>query len=100
MAETVQSPNVEKTYLDDWTKELAEAADVLGLPELTITDATVTADGGAVVISQNVLTTGVIFKLAAADVTLVPGNITATTFVTLSNGDTDERSHLIEIRPT
>lgn len=99
MAETTQDPSAVKTYLDDWTDDLDKAAKVLGLPSLTITAATVTADGGATVPSKTVINTGVIFKLEASGVAS-PGNITTTTSVTLSNGDTDVRRHLIEIRPT
>lgn len=100
MAETTQDPGAEKTYLDDWTEDLAKAATVLGLPSLTIVEATVTADGGAVVSAQSFTDTGAIFTLDPSGVTVVPGNITTRTDVTLSNGDTDVRRHLIEIRPT
>lgn len=100
MAESTQDPTVAKTYLDDWTKELASAAKDLGLPELTIATATVTADGGASVVNSDALASGVLFQLDASGVTEVPSNITTTTSVTLSNGDTDVRRHLIEIRET
>jgi hypothetical protein len=99
MAETVYDPEAEKTLLDDWTDDLAEAAEVLGLPALTIVDATVTADSGAVVMYETYIDTGVLFKLDLSGVQGL-GTITTKTEVTLSNGDTDFRRHTIEVRPT
>ena len=94
---TVMDPDAQKTFFDDWTEDLASAAKTLGLSGLTITDATVAADGGAEVLAHTVLNNGVLFRLSAPG---VKGNITTTTSVTLSNGDLDKRRHLIQIRPT
>lgn len=101
MAETVQAPGKIKTYLDDWTEDLSAAAKALGLGSLTITAIdSVTADGGAAITAEQLYGggTGVTFKLDSTGV--AAGNITVTVNVTLSNGDTDQRSHLIEIRST
>lgn len=97
MAETTMDPDAVKTFYDDWAEDLGDAAKALGVSSLTITAATVEVDGGAEVVAHTVLNSGVIFKLAAPGLT---GNITTKTTVTLSNGDTDLRRHLIRIRPT
>lgn len=86
---TPQDVAAVKTYLDDWTDELAAAATVLGLGSLTITAATVTTSGGAINASSHT-TTGVTFQLSLTGVT-VNTSVTVTTSVTLSNGDTGVR---------
>lgn len=84
---TSQDVAAVKTYLDDWTTDLAAAASVLGLGSLTITAATVTTTGGVITASSHT-TTGVTFQLSMSGVTVNTG-VVVSVAVTLSNGDSD-----------
>lgn len=92
---TTQDPAAAITYLDDWTAYLESIT-------LTISSATVTATGGAVVsgTAVNGAGTGVVFKLTTSGVSTIPSIITVTTTATLSNADVDVRHYQIQVSYT
>lgn len=96
MPDTTMDFTAKKTFLNDWTAHLAAQS-----PTRTISSATVTATGGAVVTGTTATTTGVLFRLDTTAVSAAaPTTVTVTITATLDNGDIDARHYAIQVTNT
>jgi len=90
MTDYLQDPSAILDYTKDWSAELALNGGA------TITDATVTADGGATV-TKSFTDTVVTYRLTTAGVSVVPSYVNVVIHIVLSTGEEDERTDRVQV---